>query len=123
MSVNKAILVGWLGHDPELRHTTEGTPVCNINIATSETWKDRQGIVQKHTEWHRVVLWKKHAEVAGKFLKKGSQIYIEGKMQTREYEDSKDKSIKHKIYEIVAYDFKMLDKAPKPSDKAGEKKF
>ena len=79
MSVNKVILVGRLGKDPELRYTTSGTPVANFTMATSERFKDRNGDQQEKTEWHNIVVWRNLAEICGKFLKKGKQIYIEGK--------------------------------------------
>ena len=110
MSVNKVILIGWLGQDPEIRYTTDGTPVCNISIATSESWKDQKGVEQKRTEWHRVVFWRRLAEIAGKYLQKGSQVYIEGKIQSREYEDPTKPGVIRKAYEIIAHDLKMLDK-------------
>ena len=113
MSVNKVILIGWLGQDPELRHTADGTPVCNLSIATSETWKDQKGNEQKRTEWHRVVFWRRLAEIAGTYLKKGSQIYVEGKIQSREYEDATNPGTKRKAYEIIAHDIRMLDKPSK----------
>ena len=108
--VNKVILIGWLGQDPELRYTTDGTPVCNLSIATSEVWKDNQGNEQKHTEWHRIVFWRRLAEVAAQYLKKGSQIYVEGKIQSREYEVPANSGTKRKAYEIIANDLRILNK-------------
>jgi len=110
MSINKTILIGYLGQDPELRHTSDGTPVCNISLATSETWKDQSGSQQSRTEWHRIVFWRKLAEIAAQYLKKGSHVYIEGKIQSREYTDPTDSNIKHKAYEIIASEMRMLDK-------------
>ncbi len=86
-SVNKVILLGNLGRDPEIRYTTGGDAVCNLNIATSEQWKDKSGEKQERTEWHRVVLFGRQAEVAGEYLKKGRSVYIEGRLQTRKYTD------------------------------------
>ena len=86
-SVNKAILIGNLGADPELRNTTGGTPVCELRIATNEKWKDQQGATQERTEWHRVVVWGKQAESAARYLSKGRSVYVEGRIQTREWED------------------------------------
>jgi single-strand DNA-binding protein len=86
-SVNKAIVLGHLGRDPEVRFRDSGDAVANLSIATTETWKDKSGEKQEKTEWHRVVLFGKVAEVAGKYLKKGSQAYIEGRIQTRKYTD------------------------------------
>src|SRR6476469_8382602 len=86
-SVNKVILLGNLGRDPETRYTTGGDAVTNLNIATSEQWKDKGGEKQERTEWHRVVLFGRQAEVAGEYLKKGRSVYIEGRLQTRKYTD------------------------------------
>ncbi|QDP59274.1 MAG: putative single-stranded DNA-binding protein [Prokaryotic dsDNA virus sp.] len=86
--INKVIVLGNLGQDPEVNHTQNGTAVANLSVATSETWKDKQTGEQKEfTEWHRVVLWDKLAEIAGQYLKKGSKVYIEGKLQTRKWTD------------------------------------
>jgi single-strand DNA-binding protein len=120
MSVNKVILVGWLGQDPELRHTADGTAVCNLSVATSETWKDQKGNDQKRTEWHRVVFWRRLAEIATQYLKKGSQVYIEGKIQSREYEDTNAPGTKRKAYEIIAHDLRMLDKQNKITNNVPE---
>ena len=86
-SVNKVILLGNLGRDPETRYTTGGDAVTNLNIATSEQWKDKSGEKQERTEWHRVVLFGRQAEIAGEYLKKGRSVYIEGRLQTRKYTD------------------------------------
>jgi single-strand DNA-binding protein len=86
-SVNKVILIGNLGRDPETRYTTGGDAICNLNIATSEQWKDKSGEKQERTEWHRVVLFGRQAEIAGEYLKKGRSVYIEGRLQTRKYTD------------------------------------
>ena len=86
-SVNKVILLGNLGRDPETRYTTGGDAVTNLNIATSEQWKDKNGEKQEKTEWHRVVLFGRQAEIAGEYLKKGRSVYIEGRLQTRKYTD------------------------------------
>jgi single-strand DNA-binding protein len=99
-SVNKVILLGNLGRDPETRYTTGGDAVTNLNIATSEQWKDKSGEKQERTEWHRVVLFGRQAEVAGEYLKKGRSVYIEGRLQTRKYTD-KDGVEKYST-EIVA---------------------
>lgn len=85
--VNKVILIGNLGADPEVRYTPSGQPVANFRIATSETWMDKQGQKQERTEWHRVVAWGKLAELCGEYLQKGRQVFIEGKLQTRQWED------------------------------------
>ena len=86
-SVNKVILLGNLGRDPETRYTTGGDAVTTLNIATSEQWKDKSGEKQERTEWHRVVLFARLAEIAGEYLKKGRSVYIEGRLQTRKYTD------------------------------------
>lgn len=85
--VNKVILVGNLGADPEVRYTPSGQPVANFRIATSESWMDKQGQKQERTEWHRIVAWGKLAELCGEYLAKGRQVYIEGKLQTRQWDD------------------------------------
>ena len=86
-SVNKVIILGNLGRDPETRYTTGGDAVTNLNIATSEQWKDKNGEKQERTEWHRVVLFGRQAEIAGEYLKKGRSVYVEGRLQTRKYTD------------------------------------
>lgn len=86
-SVNKVILVGRLGQDPEVRYTQGGTPKANLSIATDEIWKDQSGERQRRTEWHRVVAWSKLAEICGQYLNKGRLVYIEGRLQTRSWED------------------------------------
>jgi single-strand DNA-binding protein len=86
-SVNKVILIGNLGRDPETRYTTGGDAVTNLRIATSEQWKDKNGEKQERTEWHTVVLFGRQAEIAGEYLKKGRSVYIEGRLQTRKYTD------------------------------------
>jgi len=105
-SVNKVILIGNLGRDPETRYTTGGDAVTNLNIATSEQWKDKGGEKQERTEWHRVVLFGRQAEIAGEYLKKGRSVYIEGRLQTRKYTD-KDGVEKYST-EIVADRMQLL---------------
>jgi single-strand DNA-binding protein len=107
MSVNKVILVGRLGRDPETRYTSGGQAVANFTLATDETFKDRAGERQKRTEWHRIVLWGKLAEIAQQYVKKGSQVYIEGRIQTRQWEDKRDGQ-KKTTTEIVANVMRML---------------
>ena len=85
--VNKVILVGHLGADPDMRYTPSGQGVCELRVATSESWNDKNGQRQERTEWHRVVVWGKRAEVCSKYLSKGRQVYIEGRIQTRNYDD------------------------------------
>ncbi len=106
-SVNKAIIVGRLGKDPEMRYMPNGDAVANVTVATSESWKDKQsGEKRETTEWHRVVFFRKLAEIAGQYLKKGSQVYIEGKITTRKWQD-KDGQERYTT-EIVANDMTML---------------
>jgi len=107
MSVNKAILVGRLGRDPETRFTSGGQPVANFTMATDESYKDRAGERQKRTEWHRIVVWGKLAEITQQYLKKGMLVYIEGRIQTRQWEDKRDGQ-KRSTTEIVANTMKML---------------
>jgi single-strand DNA-binding protein len=107
MSVNKVILVGRLGRDPETRYTSGGQAVANFTLATDETFKDRSGQRQKRTEWHRVVLWGKLAEIAQQYLKKGMLVYVEGRIQTRQWEDKRDGQ-KRSTTEIVANVMRML---------------
>ena len=105
-SVNKVVLVGHLGGDPETRFTPSGAAVANFNIATNESWKDANGDLQDKTEWHRCVMFGKTAELAGELLKKGQLVYMEGKLQTRNWED-KD-GIKRYTTEVVCDMFTML---------------
>ena len=90
-SVNKVILVGNLGADPELKYTPSNRPVCNLNVATNEVWKDKSGQKQERVEWHRVNVWGDQAEHCSKYLSKGRQVYIEGKLQTRKWQDKEGK--------------------------------
>lgn len=106
MSVNKVILVGNLGKDPELRYTPAGVAVATFSLATSERFKDRNGETQEKTEWHNIVAWRQLAEICGKYLHKGKQVYIEGKIQTRSYDDRDGN--KRYITEIVADQMQML---------------
>jgi single-strand DNA-binding protein len=105
--VNKVILVGNLGKDPEVRYMPNGNAVANITIATSESWKDKTtGENQEKTEWHRVVLFRRLGEIAGEYLKKGSQVYIEGKLQTRKWQDNNGQD--RYTTEIIANEMQML---------------
>lgn len=104
--INKVIIVGNCGNDPELRHTGSGTAVAEVSIATSESWKDKNtGEIKENTEWHRIVFWNRLAEIVGEYVKKGSQIYIEGKLKTESYE--KDGVTKY-VTKIVAHEMQML---------------
>ena len=109
MSVNKAILVGNLGKDPELRYTPSGTAVCTFSMATTDRFKNKQGEQQDRTEWHNIVVWAGLAEICGKYLTKGKQIYIEGRIQNRSYDDRDGN--KRYISEIVATEMQMLGRA------------
>ena len=104
--LNKVILIGRLGREPELRYMANGEAVCNFSVATSESWKDKNGQRQEATEWHNVTMYRKLAEIAGKYLTKGSQVYLEGKIQSRKYH-GKD-GIERTAYEIIANEMKML---------------
>ncbi|MBP9212458.1 MAG: single-stranded DNA-binding protein [Bacteroidetes bacterium] len=105
-SLNKVQLIGNLGKDPELKYTPSGVAVATFSIATSESWKDQEGNQQEKTEWHNIVAWRKLAEICGEYLKKGKKVYLEGKLQTRNYE--KD-GVKRYVTEIVADQLIMLD--------------
>jgi len=105
--VNKVILVGNLGRDPEVRSTTSGQPVATFSLATNRRWNDRQGNRQEETEWHQIVCWGRQAEVAGEYLRKGKQIYVEGRIQTRSWDDRQTGEKKYRT-EIVCENFQML---------------
>jgi single-strand DNA-binding protein len=104
--VNRAILVGRLGRDPEMRKVDSGTSVVNFSVATDESWSDKNGERQKRTEWHKVIAWSKLAETCGRYLRKGQLVYIEGKIQTQEWDDRDGN--KRKTTEIVASNMQML---------------
>ena len=123
-TLNKVMLIGRLGKDPELRYTPSGSPVATFNIATDESYKDKEGKKVENTDWHRVVVWNKLAEICGQYLKKGSLVYIEGKLKTRSYDD-KATGAKKFITEIVGDQISMLggkggegggDYVPPPSE-------
>lgn len=107
-SLNKVMLIGNLGKDPELRYTTGGVAVASFTLATNESWKDQDGNMQERTEWHNIVAWRKLAEICGEWLKKGKKVYIEGRIQTRSYDD-KNTGAKRYITEVVADNMIMLD--------------
>jgi single-strand DNA-binding protein len=107
-SLNKVMLIGNLGKDPELRFTASGVPVATFTVATNESWKDQDGNMQERTEWHNIVAWRKLAEICGEWLKKGKKVYIEGRIQTRSYDD-KNTGAKKYVTEIVADSMIMLD--------------
>ena len=110
--VNKAILLGNLGKDPEIRRLDDGRAVANFSIATSESYKNKAGEKVTNTEWHNIVLWSPLAEIAENYLKKGSQVYIEGKISNRSYEDKE--GVKKYISEVVGRDITLLGRAPEP---------
>ena len=114
MAINKAILIGNLCKDPELRYTASGTAVASFSLATSERFKNRNGEQQERTEWHNIVAWGNLAEICGKYLAKGRQVYIEGRIQTRSYDDRDGN--KRYMTEIVANEMKMLGR---PGDTGG----
>jgi single-strand DNA-binding protein len=105
-SVNKVILIGRLGKDPEVKYTPSGAPVAKFTLATDEVFKDRSGEQQKRTEWHNIVAWNKLAEICGQYLAKGKQVYIEGSIRSRQWEDQAGN--KRTAYDIVARDMRML---------------
>jgi len=105
-SVNKVIIVGNLGQDPEARFTPQGTAVTNLSVATNESWKNQSGEIQDRTEWHRVVMYGKMAETASEYMKKGQMVYVEGRLQTNEWEDQNQ--VKRKTTEIRCDNFTML---------------
>ena len=104
--LNKVILIGRLGRDPEVRYMPNGDAVCNFSVATSESWKDQNGVKQERTEWHEITLYRKLAEIAGQWLKKGSLVCVEGKIQSRKYTDKT--GIERIAYDIIANEMKML---------------
>jgi single-strand DNA-binding protein len=106
-SVNKVILVGNLGKDPEVKYTPSGVPVAKLTLATNERYKDKSGEWKDRTEWHNVVLWQRLAEIAGEYLKKGGKVYIEGRLQTRSWDD-KQTNQKRYMTEVVASDLVLL---------------
>lgn len=113
---NQVTLLGNLGKDPELKYTPSGTAVCNFSLATTENYKDRDGNRQDKTEWHNITAWSQLAEICGKYLQKGSKVFIQGKIQTRSYDDRDGN--KRYVTEIVARDMKMLDSKPKSDQQA-----
>lgn len=106
-SINKVILIGNLGQDPELRYTSSGVAVATFSLATNESWKDHDGNMQERTQWHNILAWKKTAEICGEYLKKGARIYLEGRLQYRNYDDKS--GVKRYVTEIVIDQLLMLD--------------
>jgi len=118
--INKAIIVGNLGQDPETRYMPNGSAVTNISVATSESWKDKQtGQKQERTEWHKIVLFGKLAEIAGEYLKKGSKVYLEGALRTRKWQDKTDGKDRYST-EIVASEMQMLDSRGDSAPQSGQ---
>jgi single-strand DNA-binding protein len=114
MALNKVQIIGYLGRDPEIRYAPSGDAVANFSVATTEKWKDKNAQEQKEkTEWHRITVWGRLAEVVGQYLKKGSKVYVEGKLQTRQYD--KD-GVTHYATEIVMQNMEMLDGKPPGGD-------
>jgi single-strand DNA-binding protein len=105
--VNKVMIIGRLGAEPDFKYLADGTAVCKCSVATSETWKDKDGGKQERTEWHRITLWKRLAEIAGEYLHKGSQAYFEGRIQTHDYVDKE--GVKRYSTEILAKSMQLLD--------------
>lgn len=106
-SLNKVILIGNLGRDPEVRYMPNGEAVCNFSIATTDNWKDKQGQKQERTEWHNIVMYRRLAEIAGEYLKKGSSVYLEGRIQTRKWQDKNTGQDRYTT-EIIADQMQML---------------
>ena len=105
-SLNKVLLIGRLGKDPEIRYTPDGSPVANFSLATSENWTDKNGTRQERTEWHNIVAWRKLADLSKRFLTKGRQVYIEGRIQTREWDDRDGN--KRRTTEVIANQMVLL---------------
>jgi single-strand DNA-binding protein len=105
-SLNKALLIGRLGRDPDIRYTTDGTPVANFSLATSESWTDKSGTRQERTEWHNIVAWRRLADLAKRYLSKGKQVYVEGRIQTREWDDRDGN--KRRSTEVIASQMVLL---------------
>lgn len=118
-SLNKVMLIGNLGRDPEVRYTPSGVAVATFTLATNESWKDQEGNTQERTEWHNIVAWRKLAEICGEWLKKGKKVYIEGRIQTRSYDD-KNTGTKKYMTEIVADNLIMLDSRGASGEPAGQ---
>lgn len=105
--VNKVILIGNLGNEPEVKYTTNGVPVVSVSLATNESWTDRNGERQQRTEWHRLVFWRKLAEIVGQYLRKGSKVYVEGRLETRSWDDQSGQ--KRYTTEIVVNDMQTFN--------------
>jgi len=119
MSVNKVILVGRVGQDPEIRYTSSGDPVINLSLATSETWKNKAGEKQEATEWHRVNFFGKPAEIINQYVRKGSQLYVEGKIKSKKYTDKQ--GVEKSAFEIQCDLFKLIGSKPDDAPKQAPK--
>ena len=113
-NINKVILVGNLGADPEIRFTPRGTQVAGVRLATDDDWTDNKGQRRRRTEWHRLVMWKRLAEIAGQYLKKGCKVRVEGRLHTRNWEDASRR--RHYVTEIVVTDLQLMDAAGGPGE-------
>ncbi|MCX7862648.1 MAG: single-stranded DNA-binding protein [Bacteroidales bacterium] len=114
MSVNKVILVGNVGKDPIVRYTNENVPVASFTLATNEIYRDQKGELKKETEWHNIVAWRNNAQLAEKFIKKGTQLYIEGRIKSRTYTDKENQT--RNVYEIIADKIQLLGKKEETTD-------
>lgn len=118
-SLNKCMIIGNLGKDPEVRHMPNGNPVCNFSVAVTETWKDKEGQKQERTEWVNIVIFGKLAEIAGQYLKKGSSVYLEGKLQTRKYQDKQTGADRYTT-EVICDQMQMLGKRDESAQSGGK---
>lgn len=116
--LNKALLIGNLGNEPELKYTQSGAAVCEFSIATTKNWKDNTGTKQEHTEWHRIAVWGKRAETCGQYLSKGKQVYVEGEIKTQKWQDKDGKD--RYTTSIQAYDVKFLSSNKETNDSLKE---
>lgn len=117
-SLNKAMLIGNLGREPEMRYTPDGKPIATFSVATSRNRRDPNGNWMDETEWHRIVAWDRLAETASQYLHKGSKVYVEGRIQSRKYTDNQ--GVERTVYEIVAHDLTLLDRRADTGDAAGD---
>jgi len=115
-SLNKVLLIGRLGKDPEIRYTQDGSPVANFSLATSEVWTDKNGSRQERTEWHNIVAWRKLADLSKRYLAKGRQVYVEGRLQTREWDDRDGN--KRRTTEVIASQMVLIGSRPEGGDAA-----
>jgi single-strand DNA-binding protein len=116
-SLNKVLLIGRLGKDPEIRYTTDGSPVANFSLATSDFWMDKNGTRQERTEWHNIVAWRKLAELSKRYLTKGRQVYVEGRLRTREWDDRDGN--KRRTVEVIASQLVLLGSRPEGMEAGG----